>query len=76
MRTEWLNKIETIPQLVEVEVKIDFPRDPKDAKFLALAMASNADFLITGDKDFSEVQTLGGTMIISVSSFNDLLLGG
>lgn len=29
----------------------DFPRDPKDAPFLAAALAARADFLITGDKD-------------------------
>src|SRR5262249_206862 len=29
----------------------DFPRDPKDTPFLAAALASHADYLITGDKD-------------------------
>jgi putative PIN family toxin of toxin-antitoxin system len=29
----------------------DFPRDPKDAPFLAAAVAWRADFLISGDKD-------------------------
>src|SRR5439155_3369663 len=29
----------------------EFPRDPKDAPFLAAALAAHADFLITGDKD-------------------------
>src|SRR5438309_2360444 len=29
----------------------DFPRDPKDAPFLAAALATEADFLITGDRD-------------------------
>jgi predicted nucleic acid-binding protein len=36
-------------------------------------MAAEADFLITGDRDFSEVQTLGNTTIISVSSFKQLV---
>jgi len=30
---------------------LDFPRDPKDAPFLAAALAAHADFLVTGDKD-------------------------
>lgn len=47
VKNRWLNRIETIPQLVEVQVKVDFPRDAKDAKFIALAMASEANFLIT-----------------------------
>ncbi|CAD5957475.1 nucleotide binding protein, PINc [Planktothrix agardhii CCAP 1459/11A] len=73
-RNQWLNKIETIPQLVEVNVKINFPRDPKDAKFLALARASQADFLITGDKDFDEVKEIGKTVIISVYYFKNIFI--
>lgn len=73
---EWLNKIKTISKLIEVNIKIDFPRDPKDAKFIALAMVSEADFLITGDKDFDEVTELGKTVIISVSLFYELFIKG
>lgn len=74
VKNEWLNKIEAIPQLVEVKVTIDFPRDAKDAKFLALAIASEADILITGDKDFNEVRELETTAIVSVSAFKDLFI--
>lgn len=73
-RNRWLNEIERITTLVEVEVTVDFPRDAKDAKFIALAMASEADFLITGDKDFNEVRELGKTAIVSVSTFKDLFI--
>lgn len=54
-------------------MEIDFPRDRKDAKFLACALAAEADFLITGDSDFKEAQTLVNTTIISVSLFNKLV---
>jgi predicted nucleic acid-binding protein len=54
-------------------LEIDFSRDQKDAKFLACAVESNADFLITGDLDFTEAQTLIQTNIVSVSSFNKLV---
>ncbi|MGD1699798.1 putative toxin-antitoxin system toxin component, PIN family [Dapis sp. BLCC M229] len=74
VRQEWLDKIETIPKLIEVNFKVDFKRDPKDAKFIALAMAGEADFLITGDKDFSEMMELEKTVIISVSLFYDLFI--
>ena len=57
----------------QVEGKIDFPRDVKDAKFLACALAAGADFLITGDRDFTEARRLGRTKIISVSLFNQLV---
>ena len=32
-----------------------FPRDPKDERFIAAALASDADYLITGDKDLLDV---------------------
>ena len=72
---EWGEIFDTVTQLIEVEVEVDFPRDRKDAKFLACALAGNADFLITGDRDFSEVETLGNTQIVSVSVFLDKILG-
>ncbi|MEG4419553.1 putative toxin-antitoxin system toxin component, PIN family [Microcoleus sp. LAD1_D5] len=60
--------------LIFLRKAIDFPRDRKDAKFLACALAGNANFLITGDRDFTEVETLGNTKIVSVSGFLDQIL--
>ncbi|WP_365670305.1 putative toxin-antitoxin system toxin component, PIN family [Okeania sp. SIO3I5] len=71
---EWLNLIRDSTKLIEVNLMVDFKRDPKDAKFIALAMASEADFLITGDKDFSEMRELPKTIIVSVSLFSDLFI--
>ena len=75
VRQEWLEKIETIPKLINVNVTVDFTRDPKDSKFIALARVSEADFLITGDRDFEEMIELEKTVIISVSLFYDLFKG-
>ena len=55
-----------------VKIPAFFPRDIKDAKFLACALTADADFLITGDRDFSEARKLGRTKIISVSQFDKL----
>jgi uncharacterized protein len=74
IRQEWLNKIEIIPKLIEVKVTVEFTRDPKDAKFIALARVSEADFLITGDRDFEEMRELEKTVIISVSLFYNLFI--
>lgn len=71
---EWWEIFDTVTQLIDVEVEVDFPRDRKDAKFLACALAGNANFLITGDRDFSEVETLGNTKIVSVSDFLNQIL--
>ncbi|MEY3401871.1 MAG: DNA-binding protein [Anabaena sp. CRKS33] len=73
-RNKWLGLIQNSTQLIEVLTKIDFPRDYKDAKFLECAIASDADFFITGDRDFTEVKSLGNTLIISVSLFAELIL--
>ena len=72
---EWWEIFYTVTLSIEVEVEVDFPRDRKDAKFLACALAGNADFLITGDRDLTEVETLGNTQIVSVSDFLDRILG-
>ncbi len=47
----------------------DFPRDPKDAPFLAAALAVAADYLITGDKDLLEANDLVTTRIVTVAQF-------
>ncbi len=52
---------------------VSFPRDASDAKFLTCAMASEADFLITGDRDFSGAQKIGLTKIVSASQFHKLV---
>ncbi|MBW4678299.1 MAG: putative toxin-antitoxin system toxin component, PIN family [Desmonostoc geniculatum HA4340-LM1] len=73
VRASWFEIIDTFTTLIDVNVSIDFPRDTKDVKFLACAMAAEADFLITGDSDFNQAQTLLNTTIISVSLFNRLV---
>ncbi|MBW4446892.1 MAG: putative toxin-antitoxin system toxin component, PIN family [Spirirestis rafaelensis WJT71-NPBG6] len=73
VKAEWFEIIDTFPTIINVNVEIDFPRDRKDTKFLTCAMAADADFLITGDFDFTEAQTLVKTTIISVSLFQRLV---
>jgi len=72
-RSHFLYLVQQLTTLVEVNIEVNFPRDQKDAKFLACAIASQADFLITGDHDFGEVIDLGKTKICSVSQFLPLV---
>ncbi len=67
----WLDLIDRSTILIENVPSVDFPRDRKDAKFLALAHAVSADYLITGDGDFTDVpaQLLPRTRIVSASRF-------
>ncbi|OYD98407.1 putative toxin-antitoxin system toxin component, PIN family [Nostoc sp. 'Peltigera membranacea cyanobiont' 213] len=69
----WVYLIDSVTTLINVDVEVDFPRDRKDAKFLACAIAAGADFFITGDADFNEAQTLLNTTIISLSLFKRLV---
>ena len=70
----WFKVIDTATRLIDVDIEVDFPRDRKDAKFIACVLAGNANFLITGDRDFTEVDSLGETRIISVSLFKQLVV--
>lgn len=70
IRLEWFEILDNLTTLIEVNVEIDFPQDRKDAKFLACAVAAEADFLVTGDSDFNLAQSLVKTAIVSVSLFN------
>ena len=73
VREEWLEIIDLVTTLIEVDVKIDFARDIKDEKFLACAVVAGADFLITGGADFNEAQNLVNTTIVSVAMFKRLV---
>jgi putative PIN family toxin of toxin-antitoxin system len=70
----WDEMFGTLTTTVEIDVEIDFPRDRKDAKFLECALVADAEYLITGDKDFTEAQKLVNTTIISVSMFKQIVM--
>lgn len=70
---KWDTAFDTFARLVEVDLSVNFSRDQKDAKFLACALATDAEFLITGDRDFSEATKLNHTTIISASLFKKLV---
>ena len=71
---KWLMLFDLRTICIDVEIELDFPRDQKDAKFLTCAIAGSANFLITGDKDFTEAKKILDTTIISVSDFNRLVI--
>jgi uncharacterized protein len=69
----WFTLFDALVAVVPVRTIVDYPRDQKDAKFLACALAAEADFLVTGDRDFSGATKFGHTTIVSVSQFNRLI---
>jgi putative PIN family toxin of toxin-antitoxin system len=73
IRRKWFDLLDTFTTIVEADVALDFPRDQQDAKFLVCALAAQADFFVTGDRDFSQAQKLVNTTIISTSLFKKLV---
>jgi uncharacterized protein len=71
---EWVELFETTITFVDVAVTVDFPRDQKDAKFLACAIAAGADYLVTGDGDLTEPYSLLTTAVCSVAQFKKLVI--
>lgn len=69
----WSQVLEEATTLVSVNSKADFPRDQKDVKFLNCAVASEADFLITSNRNLREAQGLIKTTMISVSLFQRII---
>ena len=43
----WIEILESSTVEIDVDLEIDFPRDRKDAKFIACALAAQANFFIT-----------------------------
>lgn len=70
---QWLTWLDTVTVCVDVPVALPYPPDPTDAKFLACALATQANWLITGDRDFTQARKLVTTTILSVSQFKTLV---
>lgn len=71
---EWSELFEQVIRVVDVGMTVDFPRDQKDAKFLACALAAEAGYLITGDRDFTEAYKMLTTTVCSVTQFKGLVI--
>ena len=57
-----------VAEWVPVTTTIRRCRDPKDDKFLELAVDGKADWIITGDKDLLELSPLHSTSILHPSA--------
>ena len=49
-------------------------RDPKDDKFLSVAVSGRADCIIAGDKDLLEMVTFGGVPVYRPADFIRLFI--
>jgi putative PIN family toxin of toxin-antitoxin system len=57
-----------VAEWVPVTTTIRRCRDPKDDRFLELAVDGNADWIVTGDKDLLELSQFQSTSILTPSA--------
>lgn len=60
-------------EYVEVEEHISACRDPKDDKFLELAVSGRAEYIVSGDADLLALSPFRGVLIISPHAFLRLI---
>ena len=58
---------------IPVPLASDVCRDPDDIKILGLAVATKADYIVTGDKDLLVLKSFQGIPILNPRSFSDIL---
>lgn len=59
---------------IEVVAKITACRDPKDNKFLELALDGRASHIVTGDKDLLDLHPFRGVAILTPAAFLELVI--
>ena len=64
-----LDNFDSYGKIIEIKSDIKECRDIKDNFLLNLAIDGKADYLITGDNDLLEMQTIQKTKIITITEF-------
>jgi uncharacterized protein len=72
-RERFLRSLLREARLVEIREKIRACRDPKDDKFLELAVNAEADCIVSGDHDLLMLDPFRGIEILTPSGFLDAL---
>jgi len=68
-RLEEITSFEKRSQHINISISIAACRDPKDNKFLELAVEADAVCIITGDKDLLVLNPFQNILILTVSEF-------
>jgi len=68
-RTIFLSLLADVVTLVPIVQRIEVCRDPKDDKFLELALNGEADLIITGDKDLLTLDPFHGIRIMTPAQY-------
>ena len=70
-RMEFLAVLLREARLVEVTVHVGECRDPRDNKFLELALSGNAECVVSGDQDLLVLHPFRGISIVTPRGFLD-----
>ena len=65
----FIQLLETVAEQVSVMTRVQVCRDPKDDKFLELAIAGEADMIVTGDRDLLALHPYEGIRICAPAVF-------
>ena len=68
-REEFLRRLLQVTTMVAVLSEVSDCRDPKDNRFLALALDSESDRIISGDADLLALNPWRGVKIVSPATF-------
>ncbi len=71
-RQTFVRLLGRIAELVPVVGEVRACRDPRDDKFLELALAGRADCILTGDADLLALHPFQGTAILTPADFLEL----
>lgn len=68
-RVKFISKLIKKAEIIKITETVNICRDPKDNKFLDLAISGNATHIITGDKDLLELSTIKNSLIVIPNQF-------
>lgn len=70
----YLRNLRAVGTVFEVALQVDvITRDPEDNRFLALAQAGGADYIVSGDPHLTELEIYAGIPILTPAQFLDVL---
>jgi len=66
---DWLRDVLDSAELVSISERIAACRDPKDDKFLEVAVSGRADLIVSGDADLLAINPFRGIPIVTPAAF-------
>lgn len=72
-RIQFLAILRREVDIVRSDESIDTVRDPDDDKFLEVALAGGADYVVSGDRDLFDLGSYGGIEIVTPDEFLEIV---